>query len=80
MAKLGFNVIDSDIHVVEPKDLWLRYLEPEFVKDGRPDEVVDTIGTLGDDNIVISTDWPHGDSFFPQIHRQEALPGIEHIL
>ena len=39
MAKLGFNVIDSDIHVVEPKDLWLRYLEPEFVKDGpRPAE------------------------------------------
>ena len=34
MAKQGFKVIDSDIHVVEPKDLWLRYLEPEFVKDG----------------------------------------------
>ena len=33
MAKQGFKVIDSDIHVVEPKDLWLRYLEPEFVKD-----------------------------------------------
>ena len=39
MAKQGFKVIDSDIHVVEPKDLWLRYLEPEFVKDGpRPAE------------------------------------------
>ncbi len=32
MAKQGFKVIDSDIHVVEPADLWLRYLEPEFVK------------------------------------------------
>jgi hypothetical protein len=39
MAKLGFKVIDSDIHVVEPKDLWLRYLEPKFVNDGpRPAE------------------------------------------
>ena len=39
MAKQGFKVIDSDIHVVEPKDLWLRYLEPEFVKGGpRPAE------------------------------------------
>jgi len=33
-----------------------------------PDEelVVDTIKSLGDGNIVISTDWPHGDSSFPQ--------------
>jgi hypothetical protein len=33
-----------------------------------PDEelVVDAIKSLGDDNIVISTDWPHGDSSFPQ--------------
>src|SRR5262245_32432057 len=33
-----------------------------------PDEelVVDTIKALGDENIVISTDWPHGDSSFPQ--------------
>jgi predicted TIM-barrel fold metal-dependent hydrolase len=33
VAKQGFKVIDSDIHVVEPKELWLRYLEPEFLSD-----------------------------------------------
>ncbi len=35
MAKHGFKVMDSDIHVVEPRDLWLRYMEPRF-KDRAP--------------------------------------------
>ena len=35
MAKRGFKVMDSDIHVSEPPDLWERYLEPEF-KDRGP--------------------------------------------
>ena len=26
----GFFVIDADRHVVEPSDLWDRYLEPEY--------------------------------------------------
>src|SRR4030095_7285736 len=30
MAKGGFKVMDSDIHVDEPHDLWLRYMEPRF--------------------------------------------------
>jgi uncharacterized protein len=28
MAKAGFRVMDSDIHVIEPHDLWQRYIEP----------------------------------------------------
>ena len=28
MAKQGFRVMDSDMHVVEPADLWQRYLDP----------------------------------------------------
>ncbi|MCZ6873058.1 MAG: amidohydrolase family protein [bacterium] len=35
MAKQGFKVMDSDIHVMEPKDLWLNYIEPAF-KDKAP--------------------------------------------
>ena len=45
MAKQGFKVLDSDIHVMEPADLWERYLDPpykgrvrgfyEFVEDMR---------------------------------------------
>jgi hypothetical protein len=26
----GFAVIDADRHIMEPSDLWDRYLEPEF--------------------------------------------------
>ncbi|MCH9037722.1 MAG: amidohydrolase family protein [Chloroflexi bacterium] len=30
MAKNGFKVLDSDMHILEPGDLWLRYMEPEY--------------------------------------------------
>lgn len=38
MAKQGFQVMDSDIHVLEPQDLWLQYIEPKF-KDRAPQRV-----------------------------------------
>jgi len=30
MAKQGFKVFDSDMHIMEPPDLWQRYIAPEF--------------------------------------------------
>src|SRR4051794_248555 len=30
MAKQGFRVFDSDMHIMEPPDLWERYIAPEF--------------------------------------------------
>ena len=30
MAKNGFKVMDSDMHVLEPADMWDRYIDPEF--------------------------------------------------
>jgi predicted TIM-barrel fold metal-dependent hydrolase len=35
MTKQGFKVMDCDIHVTEPPDLWLNYIEPKF-KDRAP--------------------------------------------
>ena len=35
MAKQGFKVMDSDMHVLEPVDLWERYIDSEF-KDRAP--------------------------------------------
>jgi predicted TIM-barrel fold metal-dependent hydrolase len=32
MAKNGFRVLDSDLHTMEPDDLWERYLDPPFKK------------------------------------------------
>jgi predicted TIM-barrel fold metal-dependent hydrolase len=30
MAKNGFKILDSDMHIMEPPDLWQQYTEPEF--------------------------------------------------
>src|SRR6266567_3905197 len=30
MAKQGFKVMDSDMHIMEPPDLWQKYIDPEF--------------------------------------------------
>ena len=30
MAKNGFRVMDSDLHVIEPRTLWEDYLDPKF--------------------------------------------------
>ena len=30
MAKHGFKILDSDMHIMEPPDLWQRYIAPEF--------------------------------------------------
>ena len=30
MAKKGFKVMDSDMHIIEPADLWERYIDAEF--------------------------------------------------
>src|SRR5690349_713891 len=30
MAKGGFKVFDSDMHIMEPPDLWQRYIDPAF--------------------------------------------------
>lgn len=30
MAKAGFRVLDSDLHIIEPPDLWDRYIDAPF--------------------------------------------------
>ena len=30
MARKTFAIFDSDSHVVEPPELWTKYLEPEY--------------------------------------------------
>ena len=30
MAKNGFKVLDSDMHILEPADLWQRYIDKKF--------------------------------------------------
>jgi hypothetical protein len=78
MAKNGFKILDSDMHVMEPPDLWERYIDSKFKARAprgvissvsvEPDEatVKQVIGFMSGRSIVFSTDYPHGDSKYPQ--------------
>ena len=60
MAKNGFKVMDSDMHVQEPFDLWLNYIDPAY-KDRAP---IGTNEYLSDlhlvhDGQVVSRDRKH---------------------
>jgi hypothetical protein len=35
MPRKGFAVFDADSHVLEPQELWEKYLEPEYRVPGR---------------------------------------------
>ena len=40
MARDGFKILDSDMHLMEPVDLWERYIDSKFKSQAprRPDE------------------------------------------
>ena len=57
MAKNGFKVFDSDMHIMEPPDLWRRYIDPEF-KSIAP--VGCTSANVRDLRIAFPTDKPNG--------------------
>src|SRR5204863_472726 len=63
MAKGGFRLIDAEMHVMEPVDLWQRYIDPEF-RDRAPrrlDERRWDIRTLVDGEVMAQIpggDWP----------------------
>jgi uncharacterized protein len=49
VAKNGFKVFDSDMHIMEPPDLWERYMAPEFRSSaprGRTSENVRDLGMI----------------------------------
>ena len=75
MAKRGFKVLDSDLHIVEPPDLWQRYIDPEF-KDltprGRTQGIADIQLTAPDGG-----KW--GDTRPPQELDEEQLRAVEAI-
>jgi predicted TIM-barrel fold metal-dependent hydrolase len=53
MAKSGFKVFDSDMHIMEPPDLWERYIAPEFhalAPRGRTSENVRDLGLIFPNN------------------------------
>src|SRR2546430_10770851 len=45
MADGAFKVLDSDIHIIEPPDLWPRYIDPAF-RDRAPVGLTEDEGDL----------------------------------
>ena len=41
----SFKVLDSDIHIIEPPDLWQRYIDPTF-RDRSPHGLTEDVGDL----------------------------------
>jgi predicted TIM-barrel fold metal-dependent hydrolase len=46
MTRDGFQVMDSDLHVIEPPDLWPNYIAPEF-RDRAPIGLTSVVRGLG---------------------------------
>ena len=43
MAKAGFRILDNDLHLMEPPDLYERYLDPRY-RDRVPRTTADRAG------------------------------------
>ncbi len=56
MAKKGFKVFDSDMHVMEPPDLWERYIAPEFKPIAPRGRTSDNVRDLG---VIFPGDGPN---------------------
>lgn len=47
MAKNGFKIFDSDMHIMEPPDLWERYIDPEFRPKAPRGRISENVRDLG---------------------------------
>lgn len=68
MTPNGFKVLDSDLHVIEPADLWLRYIEPKYrdqaplgTNEYVPDMNLKHEGQYISRNGAVSDWWKNGD-------------------
>lgn len=72
MAKNGFRILDSDLHLMEPPDLWPKYIDAEFkhrAPIGTEREVRD-LGMIEPDG----TPWLHRHSALSGDNRREGGP------
>src|SRR5579863_108477 len=73
MSKNGFKLIDAEMHVMEPVDLWQRYIDPEF-RDRAPyrlDERRWDIRTMVEGEVMAAL--PGGDSPAQTAAEEKAL-------
>jgi uncharacterized protein len=84
MAKSGFKVFDSDMHIMEPPDLWERYIAPEFrslAPRGRTSKNVRDLGLIfpsAEKNVNRTAATPHRGRNFDknqELYRDHAARG-----
>jgi len=84
MASKGFKVFDSDMHVMEPPDLWERYIAPEFraiAPRGRTSDNVRDLGVIfpdGEPNGRRTSGVPHRGHNYErnqELYRDDARRG-----
>jgi predicted TIM-barrel fold metal-dependent hydrolase len=84
MAKNGFKVFDSDMHIMEPPDLWERYIDAKFrhqAPRGRTSENVRDLGLIfpnGEGNVNRTAATPHRGRNFnknQEIYRDHSQRG-----
>jgi uncharacterized protein len=82
--KHGFKVFDSDLHVMEPPDLWERYIAPEFkpiAPRGRTSDNVRDLGVIfpdGEPNGRRTSGVPHRGRNYEKnqiLYRDDARRG-----
>jgi len=66
MAKDGFKVFDSDMHIMEPPDLWQRYIAPEFRSLAPRGRTSDNVRDL---RVIFPNDDPNARSATGVPHR-----------
>jgi len=72
----GFRIIDSDIHVLEPVDLWDEYLDPRYRdRAPRPARNALAVWELGDKTVPAFLDRPERQRAFGFRSRRAAQRG-----
>ena len=67
--KNGFKIFDSDMHIMEPLDLWENSI-CVIGCEGDEADIGNVCQLIGDDNLVFSSDYPHSDSDFPKATQE----------
>ncbi len=58
MSKQGFKVLDSDLHVLEPRDLYLTYMDPKWgnrIPRGEPRNAIQSVHFVTADGKAVRT-------------------------
>jgi hypothetical protein len=81
MARDGYLILDSDPHMMEPDDLWARYLEgphrasPPWFFGGQQQRLSDSAEDKGNANTIIG--WRCRGWRFPRMaRRRPSRPGV----